>query len=196
MRLALRTLLLETERRQNWRELFDAQIRPDSPVIGAFLSLRNDDQFVWIERPGTQSAAIAAAFETGRRWIVSESTRPLEASPRSTVSTADDLASLSGSAVIEIRQYRLAEGVRRRFTDFLIDRTLDAQRECGMSFFGPFDDLDDENVATWFRGFPSLAERDRRKAAFYQGRLWLEELESVAMPMIEDYSNTMLVTPV
>jgi hypothetical protein len=190
MKLELCTLILQSERRQNWREFFDVRIKPVGSVIGGFLSLRNDDQFVWLQLDGD-----GGVDENGRRWVVSESRRRLQSAPRSTVTTAGDLASLTDSAVIEIRQYRLAPGVRRRFTDFLIDRTLDAQRECGMAFFGPFDDLDDENVATWFRGFPSLSERDRRKAAFYQGKLWLEELESEAFTMIEDYTNTMLVTP-
>ena len=190
MKLELCTLLLQSERRHNWREFFDARIRPAGSVIGGFLSLRNDDQFVWLQLEGDRGTD-----DDARRWVVSESRRRLESSPRSTVTTAADLASLSDSAVIEIRQYRLMQGVRRRFTDFLIDRTLDAQKACGMAFFGPFDDLDDENVATWFRGFPSLPERDRRKAAFYQGQLWLDELESEAFSMIEDYTNTMLVTP-
>ena len=64
-----------------------------------------------------------------------------------------------------------------------------------MAFFGPFDDLDDEDVLTWFRGFPSLVERDRMKSDFYQSRLWLEDLEAEAFSMIADYSNVMLVTP-
>lgn len=190
MRLDLCTLILQSERRQNWREFFDVRISPAGSVIGGFLSLRNDDQFVWLALEEDRSVD-----DDARQWVVSESRRRLQSSPRSTVAAAEDLASLTDSAVIEIRQYRLARGVRRRFTDFLIDRTLDAQRKCGMAFFGPFDDLDDENVATWFRGFPSLSERDRRKAAFYQGRLWLEELESDAFKMIADYSNTMLLTP-
>ena len=63
-----------------------------------------------------------------------------------------------------------------------------------MVVHGPFDDLDDEDVLTWFRGFPSLAERDRRKACFYQSRLWLDELETEAFSMIDRY-EVMLMTP-
>jgi hypothetical protein len=46
------------------------------------------------------------------------------------------------------------------------------------------------------RAVPRLvSERDRRKAAFYQSRQWLEELQDQAFSMIEDYSNVLLVAP-
>lgn len=189
MRVDLCTVILESERRVNHQRWFEAN-EDSAPLLGAFLSLRNDDQFVWLRTGGDSQTE-----DVARPHVVSSVTRRLESSPGSTVSKAEDLAALRQSAVIELRQYRIAAGARRRFTDFLLQRTLEPQRACGMAFFGPFDDLDDENVATWFRGFPSLRERDLRKAAFYQGRLWLEELEAEAFSMIEDYSNTMLVTP-
>jgi hypothetical protein len=39
----------------------------------------------------------------------------------------------------------------------------------------------------WLRSFPSLEERDRMKDAFYEGELWKNELEAIAMPMLESY---------
>ena len=43
---------------------------------------------------------------------------------------------------------------------------------------------------------PDLVERDRRKAAFYGSKLWLEELQDEAFSMIEDYTNVLLVAAV
>ena len=35
--------------------------------------------------------------------------------------------------------------------------------------------------------YPSLAERDRMRDAFYEGELWKNDLESIATPMLERY---------
>src|SRR3989475_949501 len=43
------------------------------------------------------------------------------------------------------------------------------------------------DVFIWLRGFPSLEERERMKTTFYEGELWLKELEAIAMPMLERY---------
>jgi hypothetical protein len=37
------------------------------------------------------------------------------------------------------------------------------------------------------RSFPSLEERERVRSAFYEGALWKNEMEAVAMPMLESY---------
>jgi hypothetical protein len=37
------------------------------------------------------------------------------------------------------------------------------------------------------RFFPDLASRDGMKSQFYDGPLWNNELEAIAMPLIEKY---------
>jgi len=44
---------------------------------------------------------------------------------------------------------------------------------------------DTTNKFVWLRRFPSLEESDRMKNAFYEGELWKNELDSIAMPMLE-----------
>jgi len=100
------------------------------------------------------------------------------------------------SPVLELRQYRVFPGKRDAFAKFFRENCLQPLVEYGMKVYGQFDDVDDENVFTWFRGFPDLVERDRRKAAFYGSQLWLNELQDEAFSMIEDYTNVMLVMPV
>ena len=39
----------------------------------------------------------------------------------------------------------------------------------------------------WLRGFPSLQARDEMKTAFYEGEIWKNELEAIAMPMLDGY---------
>ena len=39
-----------------------------------------------------------------------------------------------------------------------------------------------------------LAERDRMKKAFYEGELWKNELEAIAMPMLESYDVSLCQT--
>lgn len=182
MEIELCVVQLETERRWNWRELFDA------PVLGRFLSYRDDETFVWLQ------TSDARPDLTNAPPRVKETTWRLAPAIGSTITSLDGFARLAESPLLEIRRYRVVSGTRRRFAEFLRDRTLEPQTECGMFVYGPFDDLDDDDVLTWFRGFPSLAERDRRKACFYQSRLWLEELEAEAFSMIERY-DVMLVAP-
>lgn len=204
--IELRIEVLATERRWNRLRAFETEFQPlharigTGKILGKFISYRDDDTFVWLHGFRDREERLASQE---RLWsqvqpapTVRSTTRILAPAVGSTIERLDDFAPIAESSVIEIRQYRLAPGVRREFAQFLRDRTVDEQRRCGMVFHGPFDDLGDENVLTWLRGFPSLLDRDRMKADFYQGRLWLDELEAIAMPMIEDYSNTLLVTPV
>jgi len=39
----------------------------------------------------------------------------------------------------------------------------------------------------FLRSFPSLEERERMRDAFYGGELWKNELEHLAMPLLESY---------
>jgi hypothetical protein len=176
---------LEYERRWNRMQAFAER----GTTLGRFLSLRDDDQFVWLRERSDEP--VSAQFMTAQ-FIVESSVRRLTA-------TADallDLDAMLACAIVEIRQYRIAPGMRARFATFLREKTLAEQLRLGMTIYGPFDDNADADVLTWLRGFPSLVERDRMKAAFYQGEHWLNDLQDEAFAMIEDYSNVMLVTPV
>jgi hypothetical protein len=52
---------------------------------------------------------------------------------------------------------------------------------------GPLLDLENPNKFVWLRSFPSLDERERMRNTFYEGPLWKNELEAIAMPLLESY---------
>jgi hypothetical protein len=89
--------------------------------------------------------------------------------------------------IVEVRSYRIKPGRRAEFIEFFESRSIAAQREHGMRLLGPLLDLENPNKFVFLRSFPSLEERDRMKDAFYEGELWKNELESIAMPMIDSY---------
>ena len=89
--------------------------------------------------------------------------------------------------IVEVRSYRIKPGRRAEFIRFFETRSVPALRSLGMKVVGPFLDLENPNKFVWLRSFPSLEERDRMKDAFYEGDLWKNELEAIAMPMIESY---------
>jgi hypothetical protein len=207
MQIELRIYDVGVEQRWNWLQFFEQQFLPlharrgIGRVLGTFLSYRDDAKLVWLhgyadagERLRNDDACkalLANAPVPIRESIV----RILTPAIGSTITTLDDFTRIN-DPILELRQYRIAAGKRAQFATFLRDRTLAGQIRSGMNVYGPFDDLEDENNLVWFRGFPDLFERDRRKAAFYQSKLWLEELETDAFTMIEDYSNVMLLAPV
>ena len=89
--------------------------------------------------------------------------------------------------IVEVRSYRTKPGRREEFIQFFETRAVPAQRAHGMKVLGPLLDLENPDKFIWLRSFPSRAERDRMKDAFYEGALWKNELESIAMPMLESY---------
>jgi hypothetical protein len=89
--------------------------------------------------------------------------------------------------IVEVRSYRIKPGRRQEFIRFFESRAVAAQRSHGMNILGPLLDLENPNKFVFLRGFPSLEERDRMKEAFYEGELWKNELEAIAMPMIDSY---------
>lgn len=96
--------------------------------------------------------------------------------------------------IIEVRGYRVKPGRRDEFIDFFETRAIPALRSFGMSVVGPLLDVENPNRFSWLRGFPSLDERERMRTAFYEGRLWKEELEAIAMPMLESYDVALCET--
>jgi NIPSNAP protein len=89
--------------------------------------------------------------------------------------------------IVEVRSYRIKPGRRGEFIQFFETRAMPALRSHGMRIIGPFLDLENPNKFVWLRIFPSLDERDRMRTAFYEGELWKNELEAIAMPLLESY---------
>jgi hypothetical protein len=89
--------------------------------------------------------------------------------------------------IVEVRSYRIKPGRRAEFIQFFETRAVPAQRSHGMKILGPLLDLENPNKFVFLRSFPSLDERDQMKNAFYEGELWKNELEAIAMPLIESY---------
>jgi hypothetical protein len=96
--------------------------------------------------------------------------------------------------IVEVRTYRIKPGRRDDFLAFFEQRSIPAQQAYGMRIVGPFVDLERPDVFVWLRIFPSLAERDRMKSAFYDGPVWKNELEAIAMPMLESYDVALTET--
>jgi hypothetical protein len=89
--------------------------------------------------------------------------------------------------IVEVRSYRIKPGRREEFINFFETRAVPAQREHGMKILGPLLDVENPNKFVFLRSFPSLTERDQMKDDFYEGPVWKNELEAIAMPMIDSY---------
>jgi len=89
--------------------------------------------------------------------------------------------------IVEVRSYRIKPGHREEFIRFFETRSVPALQSHGMKVLGPMLDLENPNKFVWLRAFPSLAERERMKDEFYGSDLWKNELEAIAMPLIESY---------
>lgn len=96
--------------------------------------------------------------------------------------------------IVEVRSYRITPGRRDEFIEFFEKRSVPALRSHGMKVVGPLIDLENPNKFVFLRGFPSMDDLYRMKSEFYEGKLWKEELESVAMPMIESYDVVLCET--
>jgi hypothetical protein len=90
--------------------------------------------------------------------------------------------------IVEVRTYKIKAGQRDDFIRFFESRAVPAQQALGITVLGPLLDLEDPDTFIFLRAFPSLEDRDRMKSAFYDGPIWKNELEAIAMPMIESYS--------
>lgn len=89
--------------------------------------------------------------------------------------------------IVEVRSYRIKPGRRAEFVEFFETRAVPALRSYGMQVLGPLLDLENPNKFVWLRGFPTLEAREQMRDAFYGGDLWKDELEAIAMPMLESY---------
>lgn len=89
--------------------------------------------------------------------------------------------------IVEVRSYRIKPGRRSEFIQFFETRAVPALRSHGMNVLGPLLDVENPNKFVWLRTFPTLDDRDRMKESFYEGELWKNELEAIAMPMLDSY---------
>src|SRR4029453_9530432 len=89
--------------------------------------------------------------------------------------------------IVEVRSYRIKPGHREEFIKLFETRAIPALRSYGMKVLGPMLDVENPNKFVWLRSFPSLEERDRMKAAFSGSDLWKNELEALAMPLLDSY---------
>jgi hypothetical protein len=96
--------------------------------------------------------------------------------------------------IVEVRSYRITPGRRAEFIQFFETRSVPALRAHGMRVLGPLIDLENPNKLVWLRSFPSLEDRERMRAAFYEGPTWKNELEAIAMPMLESYDVVLCET--
>lgn len=98
--------------------------------------------------------------------------------------------------IVEVRSYRVTPGRRDEFIELFETRSAPALQAHGMKVIGPMIDLENPNKFVFLRGFPSMEDLLRMKEAFYEGPLWKEELEQIAMPMLESYDVTLCETTV
>ena len=89
--------------------------------------------------------------------------------------------------IVEVRSYRIKPNKRAEFIKLFETKAIPAQRSYGMKIVGPLLDVENPNKFVFLRSFPSLEERDRMREDFYEGPLWKNELEAIAMPMLESY---------
>jgi len=89
--------------------------------------------------------------------------------------------------IVEVRSYRIKPGKRAEFIDLFEKRAIPALRSYGMKIIGPLLDVENPNKFVFLRSFPSLEAREQMKNDFYGGELWKNELEHLAMPMLDSY---------
>jgi NIPSNAP len=97
--------------------------------------------------------------------------------------------------IIEMRTYKTKPGMRSRFLEIFRSKSIPAHAEIGMKILGPFLSVEDANTFFFMRGFPDPASREPMKAQFYEGELWKRELESVLLPMLENYEVVVVEDP-
>jgi hypothetical protein len=97
--------------------------------------------------------------------------------------------------VVEVRIYRTLPGRRAEFVELFQARGGPAQLDYGMTVLGLLLDTEDPDTVIWLRAFPTAADRETIKAAFYEGPVWKQELEELAMPMLADQSAVVCQMP-
>jgi hypothetical protein len=96
--------------------------------------------------------------------------------------------------VIELRNYRLADGATGDFCRYFEEHFLVSQRDTGMHVLGQFAVVDAPDRFVWIRGFDDMRARRRGLEAFYGGAFWLARREA-ANAMIRDNDEVHLLRP-
>lgn len=96
--------------------------------------------------------------------------------------------------IVEVRSYRIKPGKRVEFIDLFEKRAIPALRSYGMMIIGPLLDVENPNKFVFLRSFPSLEAREQMRNDFYGGDLWKNELERLAMPMLDSYDVILCAT--
>ena len=96
--------------------------------------------------------------------------------------------------ILEIRHYKIKAGRREEFITFFEQSNRQALRDAGMLVFGPLRDLEDQDKVHWMRAFASLEEREATKARFYEGDVWHQTIEPIAMSLIEHMDGELTET--
>jgi hypothetical protein len=96
--------------------------------------------------------------------------------------------------IVEVRSYRIKPGRREEFIRFFESKAVPAQLAQGMKILGPLLDVENPHKFVFLRSFPSLEERERMRTEFYEGEVWKNELEGIAMPLLESYDVTLCET--
>lgn len=97
--------------------------------------------------------------------------------------------------IIEMRTYKTTPGRRAEFLETFRARSIPAHRALGMAISEPFLSVEDPDTFFFMRGFPDLASREPMKAQFYGSPLWKDELESVLMPLLAEYTVVVVDGP-
>ena len=98
------------------------------------------------------------------------------------------------SAVVELRQYKIAAGKRDALIALFEREFVESQEASGARLIGQYRDLDDPNRFIWLRGFASMAARPGSLRDFYSGPVW-QAHRAEANAMLEDNDNVLLLRP-
>ena len=104
------------------------------------------------------------------------------------------MVSPAAGQVLELRQYKIADGKRDAFVRLFEREFVESQEATGLRLVGHFRDLDDPNRFTWMREFPDVAAREPALTAFYTGPLW-QRLRNEANALLVDNDNVLLLKP-
>jgi len=107
---------------------------------------------------------------------------------------APAMAKEGDAQVVELRQYKLAEGRRDAFVQLFEDKFVESQEVLGMRLVGQFRDHAEPDRFTWIRAFADMPSRETGLNAFYFGPVWQANREA-ANPMLVDNDNVLLLRP-
>ena len=76
----------------------------------------------------------------------------------------------------ELRQYRIKDGQRERWVEFMENQIIPFQISKGMVVIGSFVGQEEADLYVWIRRFESEEERERLYKAVYESDYWRNEL--------------------